>query len=180
MMALGSPGNSTTALLLSGLMIHGLQPGPLMIGANPQVSYVIFAATLVAALLVLFMQLFGMRWFPYLLKVPYHYLYGVILIMCFVGGYTSGNTMFNVVMMLVFAGLSILMDMAKIPSSPFILAFILGPKLEEYFSKGMSYGTPGIMDFVLRPVSLIFLLIAVISIIWPYVKEAMTQKKAVN
>ncbi|PNV59870.1 Tat pathway signal protein [Clostridium sp. chh4-2] len=178
MMALGIPGDSTTALLLSGLMIHGLQPGPLMIGANPQVSYVIFAATLVAAVLVLFMQLFGMRWFPYLLKVPYHYLYGIILVMCFVGGYTSSNTMFNVVMMLVFAGLSILMDMAKIPSSPFILAFILGPKLEEYFRKGVSYGNNGIADFVLRPVSLIFLLVAVVSVAWPYIKDMLNKKKS--
>jgi putative tricarboxylic transport membrane protein len=177
MMALGIPGDSTTALLLSGLMIHGLQPGPLMIQANPSVSYVIFAATLVAAVIVLIMQLFGMRWFPYLLKIPYHYLYGVILVMCFVGGYTSGNTMFNVVMMLVFAGVSILMDMAKIPSSPFILAFILGPNLEEYFRKGMSYGTNGILDFVYRPVSLIFLLIAVFSVAWPYIKNALDKKK---
>ncbi len=98
--------------------------------------------------------------------------------MCFVGGYTSSNTMFNVVMMLVFAGLSILMDMAKIPSSPFILAFILGPNLEQYFRKGMSYGTHGLMDFVYRPVSLIFLLIAVVSVAWPYIKEAVGKKKA--
>lgn len=177
MMALGIPGDSTTALLLSGLMIHGLQPGPLMITANPKISYVIFAATLVSAILVVVMQLFGKRWFPYLLKVPYHYLYGVILVMCFIGGYTSSNTMFNVVMMLVFAGVSILMDMAKIPTSPFILAFILGPNLEQYFRKGMSYGDNGILDFVYRPVSLIFLLVAVVSVAWPYVKEALDKKK---
>jgi len=177
MIALGIPGDSVTALLLSGLMIHGLQPGPLLVSSNPEIVYLIFAATIISAIFVLFEEFFGMRWFPKLLKIPYHYLYGVILVMCFVGAFTSTNTTFNVLCVLVFAALGVVLDVFKIPASPLILSFILGKKLEEYFRKGVSYGRGDYMTFLTRPVSLIFILIAVISVIWPYIKPLFAKKK---
>jgi len=179
MIALGIPGDAVTALLLSGLMIHGLQPGPLLIANNPGIAYLIFAGVMLAAFIVLLQQFVCMRWFPLLLKIPYHYLYGVILVMCFIGAYTSTNTTFNVAAMLVFAGAGILLDVAKIPTSPLVLAFILGPKLEEYYRKGISYSNNGALSFVTRPVSLVFLLIAAGSVMWPYIKPFLFKKKQV-
>lgn len=179
MMSLGIPGDAVTALLLSGLMIHGLQPGPLFISSNPQLAYFFFVAAFVAAIVVLVMEFAGMRWFPYLLKVPYHYLYSSILIMCFVGAFTSNNTVFNIGMMLVFALLGIIMDVGKIPNSPMVLAYILGPKLEEYFRKGISYSDHGISTFVTRPVSLLFLVIAVVSVAWPYLKPLLKKRSKI-
>lgn len=177
MMALGIPGDSTTALLLSGLMIHGLQPGPMFISLNPEIAYLIFACVAVSALVVLALQLGFKRYFPLLLKIPYHFLYGVILIMCFIGAFTSGNSMFTVGMMLVFAVVGILFKMGNIPTSPMILAFILGPKLEEYFRKGVSYSPDGLITFITRPVSALFLFIAVASVVYPIIKEKLQQKK---
>lgn len=177
MIALGIPGDAVTALLLSGLMIHGLQPGPLLISNNPAIAYLIFAGVLLAAVIVVLQQFVCMRWFPLMLKIPYHYLYGVILVMCFIGAYTSTNTTFNVMMMLLFAGAGIMMDMARIPTSPLILAFILGPKLEEYFRKGISYSNNGVASFVTRPISLLFLLIGIGSMIWPFIKPFIFKHK---
>lgn len=180
MIALGIPGDSVTALLLGGLMIHGLQPGPLLMTSNPQIAYFIFAAALVATLVVLAQQLLGIRWFAYLLRVPYHFLYGVILIVCFVGAFTVTNTMFNVGMLLVFGIIGILFEALKIPLSPFVLAFILGPQLETYFRKGMSYSVNGAAEFFTRPISLLFLIVGVMVIVWPEIKPMIFKQKTQN
>ena len=182
MISLGIPGDATTALLLSGLMIHGLQPGPLLITSNPEIVYLVFAGVLLAALMVFLQQFIGMRFFPYLLKIPYHYLYSVILILCFLGAYAYGNVMFDVIMMLVFAGVGILMSAAEIPLSPFVLAYILESKLEEYFRKGISYSTDPtpIMTFITRPVSLILLIVAITSVLYPLIIKPMIKSAKEN
>ncbi len=178
MIALGIPGDSTTALLLSGLMIHGLQPGPMFISQNTSIAYLMFACVAVSAIVVLAIQLGFKRYFPLLLKIPYHFLYGTILIMCFIGAFTSGNSMFTIGMMLVFAVVGIIFKMGGIPTSPMILAFILGPKLEEYYRKGVSYSSEGAITFITRPVSALFLLIAVLSVVWPIIKDKLSKKEA--
>lgn len=178
MIALGIPGDSITAMLLIGLMIHGLQPGPLMLTSNPEISNLIFSGILVCCLLVLTMQLLTKRWFPLLLKIPYHYLYSTILIVAFLGAYGTANSMFSIYVMLGCCLLGIVMEMAKLPTSPFILAFILSKSLEEYFRKGISYADGDYSMFFTRPISLIFILIAVLSIVWPIVKRKSIDKSA--
>ncbi|MDO4620458.1 MAG: tripartite tricarboxylate transporter permease [Lachnospiraceae bacterium] len=171
MVALGIPGDAVNAMLLSGLMIHGLQPGPLLLTSAPELVYLIFACTLLSAVFVLIEEFFGMRWFPMLLKLPYHYLYGVILVMCFIGAFTSKSTTFNVACALFFALLGIFLDVMKIPTSPLILAFILGPKLEEYFRKGVSYAKGDYTRFFTRPASLILILIGVFMMVSPFLPK---------
>ena len=85
MVALGIPGDGTTAILLGGLMIHGIQPGPLLFTNNPEIVFTLFCTAMFAAVLVLFQQFFGMRLFPLILKIPYHYLYPAIIVLGFVG-----------------------------------------------------------------------------------------------
>lgn len=176
MVSLGIPGDAPTALLLSGLIIHGLQPGPLLATSAPEVVNLMFAGVFVAAILVVVFQLITKRWFPYLLKAPYHYLYSVILLMCFVGAYTASTSMLNVWLMVLFGIIGLLFEMAEVPTSPMILAFILEPNLESYFRKGISYANNGAWSFVTRPISLLFLLIAVISVVWPVIKEQLAKR----
>ncbi|MGI6029101.1 MAG: tripartite tricarboxylate transporter permease [Candidatus Heteroscillospira sp.] len=177
MMSLGIPGDAPTALLLSGLIVHGLQPGPLLISTNPEFVYFVFTCVLLAAIFVMVVELSTKRWFPYLLKIPYHYLYGAILVMCYVGAYTATSSMFNVFMMVLFLGVGILFQMADIPSSPMILAFILAHNLESYFRKGFSYTDQGALPFITRPVSLAFLLIAAFSVFWPVIKTHFSKSR---
>ncbi len=176
MMALGIPGDSITAMLLTGLMIHGLQPGPLMITANPRISYMVFAGILLCSLLVLCIQLFAKRWFPLILKIPYHYLYSTILIITFIGAYGTGNNIFSIYIMLGCSLLGVVMHMGELPTSPFLLAFILSGNLESYFRKGISYGGGDYSLFVTRPISLLFLTIGVGSIVLPLIKKNILPK----
>lgn len=170
MSTLGIPGDATTAVLLGGLMIHGLEPGPLLFTNNAQIVYSMYLAAIIAAVFVLGMEFFGMRLFPKILKIPYHYLYPVIVLLCFVGAFSSTNNVFNLWVMLLFGVVGILMTMTDIPRSPFILSFVLGKMIEQNFRRGLSYSPEGIITFVTRPVSAVLLLIALGSLVMPMIK----------
>lgn len=177
MIALGIPGDSTTAILLGGLIIHGIEPGPLLFSHNPVFVYTVFLAIAFSSIITLLLQLFNIKRLPKILMTPYHYLYPGLLIICFVGAFTGTNTLFNCVMMLFMAGLGIFMDIFKLPISPLILSFILGPMLEINLRKGLTYTDQGFVAFLTRPVSAIFLLIAVLSLIIPEMKNRRKTNK---
>ncbi len=177
MVTMGIPGDSVTAILLGGLMIHGIQPGPLLFVNNPSVVYIVFAAAALSAILTLILQFGGMRLFPRLLKVPYHYLYPALMVMSFIGAFASNNSTFNIWIMLIFAAVGIILEIAKISISPMILGFILGPMVEVNLRRGLTYSDGSFLPFLTRPVSLAFLLIAVLTIVWPLIKNQINANK---
>ena len=176
MVALGIPGDATTAVLLGALTIHGLEPGPLLFENNPLYVYVLFGAAIVSAVYVLVMQLISKKLFPKILKIPYNYLYPAILVMCFIGAYSSSHTIFALGVMLAMAAIALFLEWADIPKVPFILAFILGSMLEKYLRRGLSYSTNGFFSFLTRPVSALFLIAAVISLAWPAISSFREKK----
>ena len=180
MIALGIPGDGTTVMLLSAMTIHGLQAGPMFIRTNPDLANLIFAAVLVAAVLVFVSELFTKRWFPLLLKAPYHYLYGAILMICFLGSFSSGTSMFGVYETIVFCLLGIVLLAFEIPVNCMMLSYILGQKLEYYFRLGCSYSYGSMAPFFTRPISCIFLLIGLYSLFAPVVKVLIKKVKAAN
>ena len=95
MIALGIPGDSTTAVLLGGLIIHGIEPGPLLFQQNPVFVYTVLIAIALSAIITLILQLFNIKRFPKILMIPYHYLYPALLIICFIGAFTGTNTLFS-------------------------------------------------------------------------------------
>lgn len=177
MVSLGIPGDATTAVLLGALTIKGLEPGPLLFQNNPVYVYVLFGAAIISSIIVLIVQMGGIRLFPMILKIPYHYLYPAILVLCFVGSYGSSNTLFALGVMLAMTAVAVFLAWADIPTTPFILANILGSMLEKYMRRGLSYSTNGMLSFITRPVSLIFLLIAVASLVWPIISEQIKKRK---
>lgn len=178
MISLGIPGDATTVLLLSAMTIHGLQAGPMFIQQNPVLADLIFLTVLISAILVFVTEIFTKRWFPLLLKAPYHYLYGAILVICFMGAFSSTTSMFSVLLVLGFGVLGVVMDMFGMPNTPLMLAFILGSKIESYFRMGCSYARGDLTSFVTRPISLIFILIAIYSVVGPIITKAIKSRKA--
>ena len=176
MIALGIPGDGTTALLLGGLTIHGIEAGPLMQRNYPGFVFMIFLAAVFAAVIALVVEIFGIKAFPLLLKAPYHYLYPAILILAFTGVYTNANNIFAVYMALMFTGIGIWMAYAGIPSTPFILAYVLGSSLETNFRKAVSFSRGDMLMFFKRPASCILLLIAIFSVLWPYIAPKLKKK----
>lgn len=178
LISLGIPGDGTTMLLLSAMTIHGLQAGPTFIQTNPAIAYLILAAILVSAILTFFTELFTKRWFPLLLKIPYHYLFGAILVISFVGAFTSSTSMFSVGLAIFFGIFGIILHYFEIPDGPMMLAFILGKNLENYFRRGCSYAKGDMTTFLTRPASCIMLLIGLYSLFSPLFKYLFKQMKA--
>lgn len=177
MVALGIPGDTATAMLIGGLMIHGIDAGPLLMTNHPELVYCFFGVLLLGAVLVLAFQFFGMRSFPYILRTPTCYLYAAILVICVVGAYSDSRTMFNCWLMLVMGAVGIIMALGNLPTSPFILGYILGPMLESNLRKGMTYTSDGFMPFLTRPVSLVLLLVALGSLLWPFIRDRREARK---
>lgn len=178
MISLGIPGDATTVLLLSAMTIKGLQPGPMFIQQNPTLAALIFLIVLISAILVFVTELFTKRWFPYLLKAPYHYLFSAILMICFMGAFSSTTSMFSVYLVLGFGLLGVIMDIFKMPTTPLMLSFILGGKIESNFRMGCSYARGDMTSFLTRPISLIFILIAVFSVVGPVILKQIKKAKA--
>ena len=178
MISLGIPGDGTTVLLLSAMTIKGLQAGPMFIKNNPVLAALIFLIVLVSAILIFFTELGTKRWFPYLLKAPYHYLFSAIMMICFMGSFSATTSMFSVFLMIGFGVLGVVMDMFGMPMTPLMLSFILGPKIEEYFRTGVSYARGDYTRFLTRPISLIFILIAVYSVVGPIITKAIKNRRA--
>ena len=171
LLTLGIPCNAVMAILLGALMIHGLQPGPLLMSKAPD----LFWGTIVSMylgnvmLLVLNLPLIGL-WVK-VLKVPYYLLYPLILLFCLIGAYSIGNNPGDVLLMLFFGVVGYLMKKFQYDGAPLILAAVLGPMLEEAFRQSLMLSKGNFKIFVSRPLSLCFLITACVLLIIPIVTQ---------
>lgn len=170
MAALGIPGDSTTALLIGALTIHGLEMGPMVFRNSGNIVYLMFFVVALCAIVCLILQAFGMRVFPLILKVPYHYMYPALLIISFISAYVDSSSLYKCGMMLVFSVIGILMAFGGLPTSPLILAFILGPTLESNMLKAFQ-NTGTAATFFTRPLSCVFMIIGIGCIFSPILKS---------
>ena len=166
LIALSIPGDGAGTILLAALTLQGVQPGPLFINNNPVLFNIIFIAAMISAIFIFLTQILCMPAFPALLKIPYHFLYPVILVLAVAGAFMATNNMFEIIVFLGAVVLGVLMHYLKLPSSPFILSYVLGQLLEQYLRRGANMDPRGMVSFLCRPVSLIFIIIAVISVFW--------------
>ena len=131
LLSLGIPGDAVTAMLLGGLQVHNVAPGPLIYEKNGVVVYAIFFAMVLAAIFMLVFMMLGMRFFISVLKVPKNYLLPVVVVLCAIGAIGNANMLFDTYAMVLFGLMSYLLVKAKIPTVPMILGFILGPTFEQ-------------------------------------------------
>jgi putative tricarboxylic transport membrane protein len=167
LMTLGIPPNVVMALLLGAFIIHGLQPGPLMMVQRPDLFWGIVASMYIgnAMLLVLNMPLIGM-WVQ-VLKLPYRVLFPLILMFCIVGVFASGNAVFDVFVMVIFGVLGYLMRKFGYEPAPLVLAFVLGPMLENNLRKSLILSHGDFTIFIERPISATCLVLATAALLAP-------------
>lgn len=130
LLTLGIPGNLTAALLVGAFLIHGVTPGPLIFERDAQLVYGLFAAMIMANVLVLVIGSLGLRVFALTVKVPPYLIYPIVLLLCVVGVYVSQGGFFAVWLMLCFAALGWLMLKLRISVVCFIIGLVLGPMIE--------------------------------------------------
>jgi putative tricarboxylic transport membrane protein len=178
LLTLGIPGDTTTAMLLGALTLHGLTPGPLLFQNQAEVVYGIFAAMLLASVIMLFMEFFGLRVFVKLLSIPKYILLPCVFVLCTIGAYALKNNMSQVIACLLFGAIGFAFKKFEIPSTPFILGFILGPLAEVNYRRGMMRTNGSFLPFLQSPISLVFLLVAVVVIILSATKSLRGKKKS--
>ena len=178
LLTLGIPGDTTTAMLLGALTLHGLTPGPLLFQNQADVVYGIFAAMLLCSVIMLFMEFFGLRVFVKLLSIPKYILLPCVFVLCVIGAYALKNNMSQVIACLIFGAIGFAFKKFEIPTTPFILGFILGPLAEVNYRRGMIRTQGNFVPFLTSPISAIFLAIAVFVLLTFALKPVFAKRKA--
>ena len=178
LLCLGIPGDAATALLLGGLTIHGLNPGPLLFDTEAELVYGIFAICLVANLLMVMAEYGGIKIFARVLTVPKYILMPIILVLCVVGAFGLNNRLFDVWAILAFGILAYILEKFSFPLTPIILGFILGPMIETNLRRGLIASKGSYLPFVTSPISAVFLAVSVLVVAFAVRKELRLSKKA--
>jgi putative tricarboxylic transport membrane protein len=167
MLSLGIPTGAATALLLGALMIHGLRPGPLLIKESPEVFWGVVASLYIGnvMLLVLNLPLIGL-WVK-ILKVPYHFLFSLIVLFCIVGSYVTNNNPYDVVIMGLFGLIGYAMKKLDYEAAPLVLALVLGPMMENALRRSLVLSEGSLRVFVSRPISAFFLIAGLLILFSP-------------
>jgi putative tricarboxylic transport membrane protein len=170
MLTLGIPGSPTTAILLGGMVIWGLEPGPMLFVNNTEFVWGLIASLYAANLFALLINLAFIPAFLMVLRMPFTILAPIIFILCIVGGYAPTKDMHDVWLMLIFGVVGYFMRKLDYPLAPAVLAIVLGPLAESSVRQSliMSHGSFAI--FVDRPISAVIMAIAVLLFVLPIVK----------
>lgn len=176
LITMGIPGNVATAVFLGGLTIHGISPGPLVFTKSGEFIYGIFIALIIANIFMLIAERAGLRIFVKLLDIPKYYLLPIVLMCCVIGAYCSKFTTFDVYCVFVFGLIGVLFKYLKIPATPLIIGFILGNMTETNFRQALMQTGGSWSIFVTRPISAVFLALALASVAWTIIKQFRNRK----
>ena len=157
---LGIPGNPVIAVLAGALMIHGVQLGPRMIQMNPDIFWGVVTSMYIGnvMLLILNLPLIGM-WVK-ILRIPYKILFPLILLFCLIGVYSVKNNVFDMIIMIIFGVVGYLMRKYKYDLPPLVLAYVLGPLMEQSLRRSLLLSDGSFLIFFSRPISALIMLIA--------------------
>ncbi|WP_071394005.1 tripartite tricarboxylate transporter permease [Bacillus tuaregi] len=177
LLALGIPASPPLAVLLAALMIYGLSPGPVLFEQNNQIVWTIIASMFIgnAILLLLNLPLVGL--WAKLTEVPFGILAPIILLISILGSFSIRNSMFDVLVAIMFGILGYIFQKYRWPIIPFILCLVLGPKIERYFIQSLEMSSGSLFIFVQRPISLTILVLAVIAFIISIILMKRTKKR---
>ncbi|MDP1990831.1 MAG: tripartite tricarboxylate transporter permease [Syntrophales bacterium] len=167
MLSLGIPTGAATALLLGALMIHGLRPGPLLIVESPEVFWGVVASLYVGNVMLLILNLPLIPLWVKILKIPYHYLFPLILLFCIIGSYTTNNNPYDIVIMTLFGVIGYVMKKLDYEAAPLVLALVLGPIMENAVRRSLVIADGDVTVFFTRPISAFFLIAGLLILFSP-------------
>jgi len=165
--ALGIPSNVIMALLLGALMTHGVMPGPLLIKQHADIFWGTVASMYIGNVMLVILNLPMVGLWVKLLKVPYSILFPFILFFCVIGAYSINNSVFDIFTMIVFGVVGYILRKFKYELAPLVMAFILGPMLENSLRQSLLISMGSFTIFLTRPLSALCLIVSVALLIWP-------------
>ena len=175
MLSLGVPGSPTAAVLLGGLLIWGLQPGPLLFVEQKDFVWGLIASMYLGNLVGLIIVLTMVPFFAAILRIPFSIIAPVILVICAIGAYTVHNSTFDVVLMLVFGVIGYILKKCDYPLAPMVLAIVLGDKAEEAFRQSLLGSQGNLNVFWSNGLVGSIMALGLIALFWPLIQNAWTR-----
>ena len=177
LITLGIPGDLTTAALIGGLMIQGLQPGPLLFTTNTDIVGAVMVSYFLANIVMYFMELGLMKIFIKAVNVNFSILFPIILMCCILGVFALNNRLFDVWILIITGVIAYILQQFDLDMAPIILGFILGPLIEKYYRMGMIAENGNILSIFQRPIATIFVIVAALFIVIPIFSKKIKKKK---
>src|SRR2546423_11052372 len=175
MLALGIPGSGTAAILLGGLMVWGLNPGPLLFVEHKEFVWGLIASMYLGNVVGLVMVLTTLPVFAAILRVPFSAIAPMIVVSCAIGAYAIQNAMFDVWLMLVFGVVGYVFKKIDIPLAPFTLALVLGNRAEAAFRQAMIGSAGDLSVFWSNWLVGSITTLALILLFWPLLGQAFAR-----
>ena len=178
MMTLGVPGSGTTAVMLGALMILGLQPGPLLFQQHADIAWTVIASMFIGNIICAFINIPLASLLVRVLAVPTKILYPVIVAMALIGVYTINFSTLDFVLLVIFGLIGYFMKKYKVPTSPLILAVVVGVSMEQSFRQSMMLSGGDISILFRSAICWVLFFLTIFSIVWPFVSDWNKKKKA--
>ena len=177
MLTLGIPGSPTTAILLGGMVIWGLEPGPLLFIEHKDFVWGLISSLYLANFMTLVINIAFIPLFIAILKMPFTILAPIIFVLCVIGGYAPTNDMHDVWLMVLFGVCGYILRKLNYPMAPMVLAIVLGPLAEPALRQSLIGSHGSLAIFVQRPLSAMFLILAVLLFLLPVFKMLLQQRR---
>ncbi|MFE9655621.1 tripartite tricarboxylate transporter permease [Micromonospora sp. NPDC006431] len=167
-LTLGIPGGGTTAVLLGAFTIYGLQPGPLLFESQPKLVWGLLVSFFIGNVMLLVLNLPMAPMFAQMLRIPYAYLYPIILFTSFVGAYSIDNNMFSVWVVFAAGIAGYFMRRYNLPMAPLVLGLVIGPLFEKALTQTSALGNGNLLIVFTHPIALVVLAMAVLLVAGPW------------
>jgi putative tricarboxylic transport membrane protein len=178
LLTLGIPANVVMALLIGAFMIHGVNPGPLLLRDNPALFWGIITSMYVGNLLLLILNVPLIGIFVKILKVPSEIMAPIITVICFIGAYSINNDVSGILFVILFGVMGYLMRKFKYDPAPLILAFVLGPLMENSLRQSMMLFRGDVSKVLERPVTIVLLVFALFLFLSPLFGKLLRRGEA--
>jgi putative tricarboxylic transport membrane protein len=170
-LALGIPGSGSAAIMLTGLILHGVQPGPLLFSTRPDITFNLFAAMIIVNILMLPVGYICIRAMLRAIMVPAPYVVAGVLTLVTVGCFSISSGMFEVGVAFLFGVIGFALDRFGFSAPAVVLGLVLGRLVETSFRRALILSDGDLMTFFERPISAILLTLAFIVIVYPFIKR---------
>jgi len=180
LLTLGIPGDVVTAVMLGALMLIGLRPGPLLFKEHPDVVNSVFAGLMVANFLILLLGILSVRLFPYVLRVPYAILFPIIFTLCFLGSFSLNNSVYDMLVALIFGVVGYIMKKNGYPAAPVVLGVILGPIAEDELGHAMILSKGQWQVLFQSPIALFFYGLSAFTVVFSLKRELGKRREAIT
>jgi len=180
MLTLGIPGDSVTAVLMGGLMIHNLNPGPSLFADNYGFVVGVFTSMLLGAIFMILINTIGIKFFVKIISAPNSFLVGGIVIVSVIGSFALHNNMFDIFVMLAIGTISYFLSKAKYPLAPAVLGFVLGTMFESELRRSIRLSGNNLGVFLTRPIAMAFVILASVIVVITFIKTVKSYVKGEN